>query len=97
MFATSLALIGQEFHGKDRATAFGVWGATIGGAVAIGPLVGGVITENLGWEWIFFVNVPIGIAAIVLTERKIANVIAAGRRADRRARPRHLLAAPSSC
>ena len=37
MFATSLALIGQEFHGKDRATAFGVWGATIGGAVAIGP------------------------------------------------------------
>ena len=42
MFATSLALIGQEFQGKDRATAFGVWGATIGGAVAIGPLVGGV-------------------------------------------------------
>ena len=76
MFATSLALIGQEFHGKDRATAFGVWGATVGGAVAIGPLVGGVITEHLGWEWIFFVNVPIGIAAIVLTERKIANVAA---------------------
>jgi EmrB/QacA subfamily drug resistance transporter len=75
MFATSLALIGQEFHGKDRATAFGVWGATIGGAVAIGPLVGGVITEHLGWEWIFFVNIPIGIAAIVLTERRIANVV----------------------
>ena len=68
MFATSLALIGQEFHGKDRATAFGVWGATIGGAVAIGPLVGGLITEHLGWEWIFFVNVPIGLAAIALTE-----------------------------
>jgi len=76
MFATSLALIGQEFHGKDRATAFGVWGATIGGAVAIGPLVGGLITEHLGWEWIFFVNVPIGIAAIALTERKLANVAA---------------------
>jgi EmrB/QacA subfamily drug resistance transporter len=76
MFATSLALIGQEFQGKDRATAFGVWGATIGGAVAVGPLVGGVITENFGWEWIFFVNVPIGIAAIVLTERKIVNVMA---------------------
>jgi EmrB/QacA subfamily drug resistance transporter len=74
MFATSLALIGQEFHGKDRATAFGIWGATVGGAVAIGPLVGGVITENFGWEWIFFVNIPIGIAAIVLTERKIVNV-----------------------
>ena len=76
MFATSLALIGQEFHGKDRATAFGIWGATIGGAVAIGPLVGGVITEHLGWEWIFFVNVPIGLLAIVLTERKLANVAA---------------------
>jgi EmrB/QacA subfamily drug resistance transporter len=76
MFATSLALIGQEFHGKDRATAFGVWGATIGGAVAIGPLVGGVITEHLGWEWIFFVNVPIGLVAIALTEAKIANVAA---------------------
>jgi len=75
MFATSLALIGQEFHGKDRATAFGVWGATIGGAVAIGPLVGGVITEHLGWEWIFFVNIPIGLVAMALTERKIANVV----------------------
>ncbi len=76
MFATSLALIAQEFHGPDRATAFGVWGATIGGAVAIGPLVGGIITEHLGWEWIFFVNVPIGIAAIFLVERKIVNVTA---------------------
>ncbi|HVY77927.1 MAG TPA: MFS transporter [Solirubrobacterales bacterium] len=76
MFATSLALIGQEFHGKDRATAFGVWGATIGGAVAIGPLVGGLITEHLGWEWIFFVNVPIGLVAIALTEMKLANVSA---------------------
>lgn len=76
MFATSLALIGQEFQGKDRATAFGVWGATVGGAVAIGPLIGGVITESFGWEWIFFVNVPIGIAAMALTERKVRNVFA---------------------
>jgi EmrB/QacA subfamily drug resistance transporter len=74
MFATSLALIGQEFHGRERATAFGVWGATVGGAVAVGPLVGGVITEHFGWEWIFFVNVPIGVTAIFLTERKLANV-----------------------
>ncbi|HKB50100.1 MAG TPA: MFS transporter [Solirubrobacterales bacterium] len=76
MFATSLALIGQEFHGKDRATAFGVWGATVGGAVAIGPLVGGLITEHLGWEWIFFVNIPIGVVAVVLTEIRLANVAA---------------------
>src|SRR6478735_5815677 len=74
MFATSLALIGQEFHGRDRATAFGVWGATIGGAVAVGPLIGGVLTESFGWEWIFFVNVPIGIVAMFLTEAKVRNV-----------------------
>ncbi len=74
MFATALALIGQEFQGKDRATAFSVWGATVGGAVAVGPLIGGVITESFGWEWIFFVNVPIGIVAMFLTERKVRNV-----------------------
>ena len=83
MFATSLALIAQEFQGRERATAFGVWGATVGGAVAIGPLVGGVLTEHLGWEWIFFVNVPIGIGAIVLTERSCANVAAQRPAADR--------------
>ena len=62
MFATALALIAQEFEGRERANAIGIWGATVGGAVAIGPLVGGLLTERLGWEWIFFVNVPIGIA-----------------------------------
>jgi EmrB/QacA subfamily drug resistance transporter len=76
MFATSLALIGQEFHGRDRATAIGIWGATIGGAVAVGPLVGGLLTEHLGWEWIFFVNVPIGLLAIAFTELRLVNVAA---------------------
>jgi len=69
MFATSLSLLAQEFEGRDRGTAFGIWGATIGGAVAIGPLVGGALTSAFGWEWIFFVNVPIGIAAIYATMR----------------------------
>jgi EmrB/QacA subfamily drug resistance transporter len=76
MFATSLALIGQEFHGRDRATAIGVWGATIGAGVAVGPLVGGLLTEHFGWEWIFFINVPIGLVAIVLTELRLVNVAA---------------------
>src|SRR5207244_6906479 len=71
LFATSLALLAYAFQGRERATAFGVWGATIGGAVAIGPLVGGVLTDSLGWEWIFFVNVPIGIVAAFLTVAKV--------------------------
>jgi EmrB/QacA subfamily drug resistance transporter len=72
MFATSLALIAQAFQGRERGMAFGVYGATIGGAVAVGPLVGGAITSSIGWRWIFFINVPIGIAAIALTLTNIA-------------------------
>src|SRR5436305_462844 len=64
MFAVSLAIIAQEFHGRERGTAFGIWGATIGIAVAIGPLVGGALTTYAGWRWIFFVNVPLGIAVV---------------------------------
>jgi EmrB/QacA subfamily drug resistance transporter len=60
MFSTSLAIIAQAFHGRERGVAFGVYGAVTGGAVAIGPLIGGAITTGIGWEWIFFVNVPIG-------------------------------------
>jgi EmrB/QacA subfamily drug resistance transporter len=72
MFATSLALIAGAFHGKERGLAFGVFGGVIGGAVAVGPIVGGVITSGIGWEWIFFVNVPIGIAAVFLTLSQVA-------------------------
>ncbi|HEY1273746.1 MAG TPA: MFS transporter [Thermoleophilaceae bacterium] len=71
MFATSLALLAQEFHGRERGTAFGVWGATTGLSVAIGPLVGGVLTEAFGWEWIFFVNIPVGIFTSVLAVSKM--------------------------
>ncbi len=74
MFATSLALIAQEFEGRERAKAVGIWGATVGGAVAVGPLLGGVLTEGLGWEWIFFVNVPIGVAALAITQTQLVNV-----------------------
>jgi EmrB/QacA subfamily drug resistance transporter len=72
MFATSLALIAGAFHGKERGVAFGVFGGVIGGAVAVGPIVGGVITSGIGWEWIFFVNVPIGIAAVFLTLSQVS-------------------------
>lgn len=71
MFSTSLALLAQEFHGRERGTAFGIWGATTGAAVAIGPLVGGVLTDTLGWQSIFFVNVPIGLAGAALTLARV--------------------------
>ena len=71
MFATALALLSQEFHGKERGTAFGIWGATIGAAVAIGPLAGGALTSWLSWRWIFLVNIPIGAGAVVLSVRQL--------------------------
>src|SRR5919206_2827352 len=72
MFATALALLASAYQGADRGTALGLWGATTGAAVAVGPLVGGVLVQAIGWEAIFFVNVPIGIGAIVLTWRRVA-------------------------
>ncbi len=72
MFAVSLALLADAFRGRDRGTAFGVWGAVTGLAVAIGPLLGGVLTSGLSWRWIFFVNAPIGVVAVVITMMKVA-------------------------
>jgi EmrB/QacA subfamily drug resistance transporter len=71
MFGTSLALIAQEFHGRERGTAFGIWGATTAAAVSIGPLIGGALVEALSWRWIFLVNVPIGVAAIVVARLRL--------------------------
>jgi EmrB/QacA subfamily drug resistance transporter len=73
MFAVSLALVAQEFPaGPERGMAMGIYGATIGIAVAIGPLVGGLLTDGLGWQWVFLINVPIGVAAIAVTYLKLA-------------------------
>ncbi len=72
MFSVSLALLSATFQGKQRGVAFGVWGAITGVAVAIGPIVGGTLVSGLSWRWIFFVNAPIGIVALALTARKVA-------------------------
>ena len=71
MFATALALLANSFHGKDRGTAFGVFGATTGVAVAIGPVLGGALTSGLSWRWIFFVNVPICLVALAVSLLKV--------------------------
>jgi EmrB/QacA subfamily drug resistance transporter len=71
LFATTLALIGQEFTGAARGRAIVAWGSTVGAAVASGPLVGGLLTEYVSWRWIFLVNVPIGVVATALTPRVV--------------------------
>jgi EmrB/QacA subfamily drug resistance transporter len=72
LFAVSLALVAQEFPaGRQRGTAMGMYGATIGVAVAIGPLVGGALTDSVGWAWIFYLNVPVGVAALAVTQSKL--------------------------
>jgi EmrB/QacA subfamily drug resistance transporter len=72
MFATSLALIAQAFPvGRERAIAFSVFGATTGVAVAVGPVLGGVLTSGISWRWIFFVNLPIGVLALLTTLTRV--------------------------
>jgi EmrB/QacA subfamily drug resistance transporter len=82
MFATSLALLADAFHGPQRGTAFGAWGATIGGAVAVGPLVGGVLVDAFSWQAIFLVNVPIGAFAIWATLGNLAESRGPARKVD---------------
>ncbi|WP_211357372.1 MFS transporter [Nocardioides rubriscoriae] len=67
MFATALALLASAFTGKDRGTAFAVFGATTGVSVAVGPVLGGLLTTGLSWRWIFFVNIPICAVALLVT------------------------------
>jgi EmrB/QacA subfamily drug resistance transporter len=61
----SLSVLNAVYRGKDRAIAFAVWGATIGGMAAMGPLVGGWLTTSYSWHWAFLINVPIGIIVVI--------------------------------
>ena len=64
--SAALAVLGHAFRGAERAKAFGFWGTVVGVAVAVGPLVGGLITSGFGWRWAFLVNLPFGAALIWL-------------------------------
>lgn len=58
---TTVSTINVLFRGRERAAAFGVWGAIMAGAAAIGPLLGGALTQYADWRWVFWVNVPVGV------------------------------------
>jgi EmrB/QacA subfamily drug resistance transporter len=64
MNPATLSIIAATFPPRQRGTAIGIWAGTSAVALAIGPLVGGLLTEHISWSWIFFVNVPIGVIAI---------------------------------
>lgn len=66
MMPLSLALISSTFHGRERGTAFGIWGGVAGLATAIGPLLGGILVQNINWQSIFDINIPIGIIGIAI-------------------------------
>jgi EmrB/QacA subfamily drug resistance transporter len=66
----ALSILSTTFvEGRERNIALGVWGAVGGFGAAAGLLMGGILTDTVGWEWIFFVNVPVGLAALALTPR----------------------------
>jgi EmrB/QacA subfamily drug resistance transporter len=71
MFSVSLALLANAFRGRERGIAFGVWGAINGVAVAVGPVLGGALVSGISWRAIFFVNVPIGLAAVALAVARV--------------------------
>jgi EmrB/QacA subfamily drug resistance transporter len=74
MFACSLALIVQEFPAGERGVAFGVYGAVNGVSIALGPIIGGLLVEGIGWQAIFYLNIPIGIAALIVLQKKVVNL-----------------------
>jgi EmrB/QacA subfamily drug resistance transporter len=67
MTPQTMAFITHLFPPAKRGGPMGMWGAVAGVATVTGPLLGGVLVDNLGWEWIFFVNVPVGLVALVMT------------------------------
>jgi EmrB/QacA subfamily drug resistance transporter len=71
MTPQTMAVITRLFPPDSRGKAMSLWGATAGVATLVGPILGGVLVDGLGWEWIFFVNVPVGIVAFVLAWRLV--------------------------
>ena len=71
MTPQTMAVITRIFAPDKRGPAMGLWGATAGVAMLVGPILGGVLVDGLGWEWIFFVNVPVGVVAFAMAWRLV--------------------------
>ena len=71
LFAVGPALLGYVYTGADRTRAFGIFGGVGGLAIAAGPLVGGGLTDGLDWRWIFLINIPLGIIALIITRIRV--------------------------
>ncbi|KAA9089373.1 DHA2 family efflux MFS transporter permease subunit [Microbacterium radiodurans] len=71
MTPQTMAVITRTFPPERRGAAMGLWGATAGVATLVGPLAGGLLVDGFGWEWIFFVNIPVGVVAFVLAWRLV--------------------------
>jgi EmrB/QacA subfamily drug resistance transporter len=67
LLTASLAVLAHAFNGPERSRAFAFWGASLGIALAIGPVIGGVVTDYFGWRWVFLVNVPAAVLLILGT------------------------------
>src|SRR6478609_3770914 len=65
MNPATLSIITATFLPRERGKAIGIWAGTSAMALAIGPLVGGLLTEHVNWNWIFFINVPVGILGLI--------------------------------
>jgi EmrB/QacA subfamily drug resistance transporter len=74
MTPQTMAVITRIFPPDRRGAAMGLWGATAGVATLVGPILGGVLVDGLGWEWIFFINVPIGIVGFILAWRLVPSL-----------------------
>jgi EmrB/QacA subfamily drug resistance transporter len=70
--SAALAVLSHGFRGVERAKAFAFWGSVIGVAIMLGPIAGGLITQVLGWQWAFYVNLPVGVVMIGMTMIAVA-------------------------
>ena len=71
MTPQTMAVITRIFPPERRGAAMGLWGATAGVATLVGPILGGLLVDGFGWEWIFFINMPVGVVAFVLAVRLV--------------------------